>query len=307
MPAVLFLRITGLPWDEFRVAWKLYKAHHGTSLRKLTIWSILVALMFCLPASFFSIPAVDVSELLFQTQSYTGTFSGNSSASPLFLIAVLIPLLVLFVPCQIEEPVPGIEKSILLCARLSSLCIQLLMAIVFVTSLSLLVSRSVRNLLLYSAGEFWATFAIELLAIGIVVITLQRFHTFRGQVSGWWLLSYLVWLPSYILLRNAAWERPFMFWDNPGQSYDHLYLVGNMAPFLYFAVPLSLLLVMQLPIVARIMFPVMCLATVFCAFVLAQLPELLLRFAILHVVSYFGWILIGVPGGGVLEGVSFHQ
>ncbi|MEZ5338520.1 MAG: hypothetical protein R3F46_09660 [bacterium] len=307
MMARLFRWTTGVPWDEFLIGWRIYNAHHRTAIRRLAFWSVLGMLMLCLPASFFRFASIDVSGFIFPAQQSGTSFMANSYSSPLFIAAALIPLVAMFMPTKVEETLPGLGDSIRLSARLSSLGLQAGLAGIFVVGLAMLESRSNWKPWLFSASEFRSTFPVELLAILLILVTLQRFHPFTGRVSSWWMISYSVWLPSYLLLRNAVWDRPFMFWDITGWDYSQIHWVGSITPLLYFAMPIGLLFAMIRPMVARIMLPIMCLSSVFCAFFLSQHTEWLMKYAFFHILSLVGWILIGVPGGGYLDCVGLEQ
>ena len=60
MLAALFLRITGVHWDEFRVAWRLYNAHHGMRLRLLAFVLASAAILYGVVTMHMVFPAIDL-------------------------------------------------------------------------------------------------------------------------------------------------------------------------------------------------------------------------------------------------------
>src|SRR5690606_30365504 len=131
-------------------------------------------------------------------------------SSPLYLLAVAIPLVPLFLPARLDEPIPGIQRTIQLSARLSAIAISLGIAFIFSCLQPLVMTHSIphfgggtRSL---SLNECLAAGLVFTLYLAVPIVMLQRFLQPGSKPQAAWFFLYACWALTYLLVTNGCWN-----------------------------------------------------------------------------------------------------
>ncbi|MEZ5338521.1 MAG: hypothetical protein R3F46_09665 [bacterium] len=271
MNAEIFKRLTGVQWDEFHVAWRMYQAQHGARLRYLAFALMLLLIAVCALRSHLDFYALDLDGNGSLFPAYTARLGMHGRFSLLILLPLLFPLIGIFIPSSLQDSLPVHQQTVLLCARIHSIAIQLILTLITTIFLG------IGNLDLASLhiDIDWLDAASHFLALAFALCTLQRFFKHDAIGNGFWKLCYLLWIAVYILIQTITWKGHY----TGGNDFDNSIVVevgSNLLPT--WILPSLLLLWMMLNRrFARICFPLCCLATLYFTFVQpnvsAVLPE----------------------------------
>lgn len=271
------------------VAWRYFDLH-VTRLWILALSITAAALLLAIPASRIILPALDLDGAGSFFPSVSEIYWRNPVASPLYLLAVFIPLVPLLVPPAAAVDTPA-GHAPAIAPRLAAMLLSMPPIVVYcIYEAHVLATPMYTSVYTeYRLRTELIPWAIFYLACAIFL--LQRFWQPGRRPTAGWIAAYASWTVSFLLLKNCTWDIHY-------DVFQLLYFPHR--DYLVFLVGFLPLLAIRYA--GRLALPVyifFCLNPLFFAFVYGHFSstEQASRFAIMW--ERLGWIVLGTEGTSI--------
>lgn len=277
------------------------RQYFGGNAARLWILALSItalSLLLAIPASRIILPALDLDGAGSFFPSVADIYWRNPVASPLYLLAILIPLVPLPVPPAAAVDAPA-GQAPALAPRLAAMLLSLPPIVVYCICEAYVLATP-----MYTSVHTEYRLRTELIPWAIfylacAIFLLQRFWQPGRRPTASWIAAYASWAVSFLLLKNCTWDIHY-------DVFQRLYFPHR--DYLVFLVGFLPLLAIRYA--GRLALPVyifFCLNPLFFAFVYGHFSSTgqASRFAIMW--ERLGWIVLGTEGTSIGHFVDLIQ
>lgn len=237
----MFLRLSGVPWDEFRVAWRLYQAENRHRITQLLVIALAVTILTIFLAPYMSLSR-ELGVLLHQLGLWEHWHNFENPAIDIQgILPLFIPLSYHLVPRMEEIPLPFGNRHIQVC--------RFMMLIFIVCTLSMYCGMAIYTFRHdYNSGWTIADVIYRFLlpiasiplsaAMAFPQIVIASLLSSELKPTHRWKATYSIWALAFLLSGSIFWWMPT---DISGDTFFNAF-----SPVMVFTALLPILLIIAL-------------------------------------------------------------